>query len=313
MAKTNAERVAEHRRRRKAAGLSTITVVVPEGQVEYIRELARQLVDEAAELSGRSEEPAARAPSARAWTDRISREVAAGPIKPGQLLAAHIGTEIAASGWQAGQSLGSEEALRERFGVGRNIMREAIRILEHHGIARMQRGAIGGLVVTIPNLDNALYGLGVYLTYAGITPAQLLETRRILELESAVLAAQRVTAEGLESLQAAVEVQSGLSPSLTLRRLEEFHRALAALTQDPALAIFIESIMRLLRQPVIRDPAYELHWELHNRDIVRASNAAHKSLAKAVAAGDAKAARRHMAAYLKAGEAWWLLPEKVEQ
>lgn len=309
MAKTNAERVAEHRRRRKAVGISTITVAVPDEQVEYIRELARQLVNEAAhpraEISAASEQE--RLPQPRPWGDQISREIVSGDAKLGQLLANHISTQIAASGWQVGQMLGSEEALRERFQVGRNVIREAIRILEHHGSARMRRGANGGLVVTAPKLDNAVYGVGVYLTYAGVRPLHLLETRRVIETEVAALAAERADAEGLARLRATVVIPAGLAPGLTLRRLEEFHRTLAELACDPALAVFIESILRLLRQPVIRDPAYELYWQRHNRSIARDSTAAHGLIVDAIAAGNSAEARRHMATYLKTAEAWWMV------
>jgi DNA-binding FadR family transcriptional regulator len=309
MAKTNAERVAEHRRRRKAAGISTITVAVPDEQVEYIRELARQLVNQAAhpgpEISAAPDQE--RLPQLRPWADQISREIASRGARLGQLLANHIGTEIVYSGWPIGQMLGSEETLQARFQVGRNVIREATRILENYGMARMRRGATGGLVVTAPKLDNAIYGIGVYLTYAGIRPRHLLEARRVIEVEAAALAAERADAEGLERLRATVDIPAGLAPGLTLRRLEEFHRTLAELTRDPALAVFIESILRLLRQPVIRDPAYELYWQRHNRRIARDSTAAHGLIVDAIAAGNSDEARRHMAAYLKTGEAWWLV------
>jgi DNA-binding FadR family transcriptional regulator len=283
---------------------------VPEAQADYIRQLAKQLVEEAgadgtaAETDGSDKQPAP-APPPRPWADQISREIASGKVKLGQLLANHIGTEIASAGWQVGELIGSEETLRERFGVGRNVIREAIRILEHHGMARMRRGTNGGLVVAAPNLDSAVYSIGVYLTYAGVAPAHLLETRRILEVEVAALAAQRADPNGIEKLRALAEIPVGCTPSLTLQRLERFHRQLVGLARNPALAAFIEAVLRLLRQPVIRDPAFELHWHIHNRAIATESSVAHLGLVEAVEAGDAELARSRMAGYLKASEAWW--------
>jgi DNA-binding FadR family transcriptional regulator len=169
----------------------------------------------------------------------------------------------------------------------------------------MRRGPNGGLVVTAPKLDSAVYSLGVYLTYAGVQPAHLLEARRILGLEAAALAAMRADATGLERLRAAVEIPAGLTPGLTLQRLEQFHRTLAGLPRDPALAVFTESVLRLLRQPVIRDPAYELHWHIHNRTIAAESTAAHRRLLEAIETRDADAARSLMAEYLRISDAWW--------
>src|SRR5579883_1276568 len=53
-------------------------------------------------------------------------------------------------GWPVGSVYGREIELTEHFGVGRAVVREAARILEARGTARMRRGPHGGLVVTAP-------------------------------------------------------------------------------------------------------------------------------------------------------------------
>src|SRR4051812_32028391 len=64
--------------------------------------------------------------------------------KLASVVAQRIEDDIVASGWPEGQVLGSETDLLERFGVSRAVVREAVRIIEHTGAARMRRGPGGG-------------------------------------------------------------------------------------------------------------------------------------------------------------------------
>jgi DNA-binding FadR family transcriptional regulator len=55
-----------------------------------------------------------------------------------------------------GEVLGSEAALASEYGVCRVVLREAARILEARGIARMRRGPKGGLVICQPERPHVL-------------------------------------------------------------------------------------------------------------------------------------------------------------
>src|SRR5205823_10135158 len=68
-----------------------------------------------------------------------------------ETLAQRIRADLARAGAVAGDVLGSEDEMRERYGVSRQVLREAVRLLEHHGVAKMRRGPGGGLVVTEPD------------------------------------------------------------------------------------------------------------------------------------------------------------------
>jgi len=60
--------------------------------------------------------------------------------KPASRIARDIEADIARCGWPIGQSLGSEQALQHRFRVSRSVLLEAVRLVEHHQVARMRRG-----------------------------------------------------------------------------------------------------------------------------------------------------------------------------
>lgn len=54
------------------------------------------------------------------------------------------------SGWPVGSSVGDESALMVEHQVGRSVLRQAVRIVEHLGVATSRRGRNGGLIVSHP-------------------------------------------------------------------------------------------------------------------------------------------------------------------
>ncbi|MBN3581558.1 FadR family transcriptional regulator [Algoriphagus aestuarii] len=103
---------------------------------------------------------------------------------------------------QAGDKLPPERKLSERLGISRNYVREAIKKLEFYGIVKThpQSGTIiAGLGIT------ALEGLITdVLKMEGSDFHSLIETRLILEVQTAKLAAKRRTNKDIEALQEAL-------------------------------------------------------------------------------------------------------------
>src|ERR1700759_4142368 len=91
------------------------------------------------------------------------------PDKLAAQIARHIEADIVRRGWTVGESLGSEQALQQRFRVSRSVLREAVRLVEHHQVARMRRGPNGGLLVCQPDAAPATHAINIYLEYLGTT------------------------------------------------------------------------------------------------------------------------------------------------
>jgi DNA-binding FadR family transcriptional regulator len=110
-------------------------------------------------------------------------------------IADHIEEELIRQGWPSGLIYGSERDLSERFSVGRAVIREAVRVLEVRGVARMRRGPKGGLQVLPPSRDQSVDLASGYVLLLGPTAAQLAEARALIEQVRADLRQHLAVAE----------------------------------------------------------------------------------------------------------------------
>jgi DNA-binding FadR family transcriptional regulator len=93
--------------------------------------------------------------------------------KLGAAIATAIEDDVVARGWPVGDLLGSEADLLGRYGASRAVLREAIRIVEHAGVARMRRGPGGGLFVTAPDRRSVAAAASMWFSYVGVTTKEL--------------------------------------------------------------------------------------------------------------------------------------------
>jgi DNA-binding FadR family transcriptional regulator len=217
--------------------------------------------------------------------------------KLGEVLAERVEEEIIASGWPVGKVLGSEAELIERYGVSRAVFREAMRIVDHHGVAEMRRGPGGGLVVVAPKADAAVRTLSLNLEYLDLTPEQINEARLAIELNCVRAAVANLDDERRRRIQAFVdnELDMILSGRESGRPRDDyatndFHLLIADLTDNPAMRLFVDILSRVTsrhseRASSLEDTAHDVH-RVHSR------------IAEAIIAGDVEAAERRMKRHL---------------
>ena len=152
-------------------------------------------------------------------------------------IARQIEADIIRREWPIGVSLGSEHALQQQYDVSRSVLREAIRLVEHHQVARMRRGPGGGLIVTAPDAAPATRAVVIYLEYLGTTIDDLLAARLLLEPLASGLAADRIDEAGIDRLRGILGAHSPGG--------DDFHVVLGDLTGNPVLALFIDVLTRL--------------------------------------------------------------------
>jgi DNA-binding FadR family transcriptional regulator len=90
-----------------------------------------------------------------------------------------------------GAHLPKEDLLREKFGVGRPVMREAMRILESEGLVTVLRGNRGGAMVRKPRPQYTAYALSLLLSSRGVRTKDVGHALRKLEPICAALCAER--------------------------------------------------------------------------------------------------------------------------
>jgi GntR family transcriptional repressor for pyruvate dehydrogenase complex len=100
-----------------------------------------------------------------------------------------------------GDRLPSLEQLAARLGVSRSVVIEAVRSLTVAGVISTQRGNRGGLTVMTSNIPVALLGLSAN-KFDKL--ADILEARRAIEIQLALLCSQRATEADFEAMELSV-------------------------------------------------------------------------------------------------------------
>jgi GntR family transcriptional regulator, transcriptional repressor for pyruvate dehydrogenase complex len=197
----------------------------------------------------------------------------------------------------AGARLPVEKDLAERLGVSRGPLREGVRALAMLGVLETRQG--DGTYVTSLDASLLLSPMGLLAELqSGADAAHLLGVRRVLEAESAALAAVGLGEAGfaeLEAILAGVDDILASDPDVDLEAFIEadarFHAAIARASGNPALAALIEGIMsRTFRARLWR--------AISERGTVRGTQAEHRAILDALRMRDPERARLRMAVHV---------------
>jgi GntR family transcriptional regulator, transcriptional repressor for pyruvate dehydrogenase complex len=192
----------------------------------------------------------------------------------------------------AGARLPSEAELCEQFGVSRSTIREALRMLSSRHLLTTSRGVGGGSQVAHIDHDDVsqlLQDFIVLLTQsAGVSLAELMEARDLLEVPAARLAAGRRTDEQLAELRAAIPHSPDLRDIFELNR--RFHHVLLQVAGNRLLTIVTEPMFYVMQTRFLSHRATMASWERIRED--------HAAILVAVEAGDGERAGDEMAAHL---------------
>jgi len=217
--------------------------------------------------------------------------------KRGERVAREIFLEVEQSGWPVGAMLGSESELMERFGVSRAVLREAVRLLEHHQIATMRRGPGGGLFVVQPGVESATEAIALLLERRGIRPSDLFELRIAVELAIIDLAVKRLDEPRVALLDQALAAERLASAEDFSSVGHDLHAVLASIADNPVFELIALVLIRLTRSHQAAPPEAE---RVPTEDVIRI----HAAIVDAVSNRDIELARHRMRRHLEALAAW---------
>lgn len=189
-----------------------------------------------------------------------------------------------------GTTLPPEPELAQQFGVSRTVIREAVRVLVAKSLIAVRHGS--GMRVQPSDawhyLDPLILFEWVRSGYGEDVLNELLEVRRVLEIEVAALAAQRRTPNDLEQLHTSMaRMRESLGDPDTYTRLDiVFHEQILAVARNRLLREALRPVAEAIRAGrflTIRRPG-GAQESMHG----------HEQIYTAIVKGDADAARAAM-------------------
>ncbi len=127
--------------------------------------------------------------------------------------------------WSPAAKLPSEHELADSFGVSRNVVREAIKLLKERGLVEPQNGV--GAYVTKPDESKLSLMFYRYLLMNDVDAGSIYDTRILLEVHAAEGAAANRTDDDLQYMHSLLEKLKDRSISVNERRETDFDFHLA--------------------------------------------------------------------------------------
>jgi GntR family transcriptional regulator, transcriptional repressor for pyruvate dehydrogenase complex len=200
----------------------------------------------------------------------------------------HVRELIERGALKPGDRLPAERDLATQIGVSRPTIRAGLRTLAAMGVVRSRHGSGTYIPDGPPALNTD--ALSFLAALHGFTHEDMYESRRILEVGAAGLAAERATPDQVATLaeEVASLFASMQDPQVFLVHDINFHRGVAAASGNPIVASLVEMVSALYYER-----RRETAARASERDLRDAAEM-HRRIYQAIRAHDADTARRTM-------------------
>lgn len=189
-----------------------------------------------------------------------------------------------------GDKLPSERELSEQLGAGRSSVREALRALELLGLIETRRGE--GTFLKHYRHNRFIDILGFFILQDGKSKKDLVEMRKILELDAVRLACRRASDKHFEEMErilaiAEERVERGEVPA---EEDYQFHRVICRSSRN--------SILHRIWAPLVEYSNSVRVESLSREGRARAALQEHREIMEAIRAGDVSVAVEKMKQHL---------------
>lgn len=192
-----------------------------------------------------------------------------------------------------GDRLGTEADYLATYPVSRATLREALALLEGHGLVVRRQGLGGGLFKGRPSPRLVAETAAIYLHYLRLDGEAVLAARSALEPEAAARAAREAPHALRADFAAMLERRTpGRYEVHDLHRA--FHLLLAELSGNAVLSLFVQLLLQ----------SYYLVETSDQPAFLEGLEASQRAIAAAVANGDPEGARAAMMAHLDFTRRW---------
>lgn len=181
---------------------------------------------------------------------------------------------VQAGAYEPGERLPHIDELSKSMNVSRPVIGEALKVLSQAGIVGVQRGIKGGVTVLNTSVPETVMGIGAPNLATEIS--EIIEARRPIELQVAMLAGQRANEEDFETLESCINAQIENRRSALEKRIRYdhlFHYNMGRAARSQLLALYqhqiLEQIFLRLRSYFKDIEDVDTVIELH-RDTLRA-------------------------------------------
>ena len=207
-----------------------------------------------------------------------------------ETIARDIVRRIGAEELPPGTQLPPEAKMLEEYRVGRGSLREALRILEVHGLISIKPGPRGG--PTVDKVHTADFGrmATLYFQMDGVTFHDLIEARVIMEPTMAGLAARRRDPRLVAELARFAGAAGGVEDDEYAAHAADFHQHVAVMSGNSVMSLFGQSLTDILRD--------RLSPPLFPKSRRGAVLNVHCAIARAITDGDADQAEQLMAEHM---------------
>ncbi len=196
-----------------------------------------------------------------------------------------------------GDKLPSERDLAEQLEVSRTSVREALRALQIIGLIEVRQGE--GSFIT-QNFEQSLFQpLSIMFVLQNSKPEEIIELRKIIEVETAYLAAERATDEEIEKLRKLIERLKLLKDlndeKASVETDKKFHYSIAEVSKNKLLSNVLNVISELMDK-FIKDARGMILSDEENKEVLIYQ---HEAIFKGIEAKDPDAAANAMQAHIQ--------------
>lgn len=248
-------------------------------------------------ITGRPKTADAAPPKGDAIVSGVVFQPARKPPRAFEEIITQINRLIVSGRIKRGQKLPTERQLAAQFQVGRNTVREALRMLEISGAIVLRRGPKGGAFVASDGQNVLNQQLTNALRLTDFSISDLTEAMRRVTVMLFEAAERAVTVEDLDAMEANIrEAETTEDPYQRSATLIQFYNLLAAASGNKILVLIANLLVEILQKWVARMGPVNPQFVISSR----------RSIVRHLRLGDADSAFAELRIFLDRLHDYWL-------